>query len=145
MQRYLQYDTLQAKGMGHFDSWSSTFAETVTAVELAPQGTGYKARTRFAKFQNLPDGICFRGCLKSNTTKTYDNRPSVAILARLLRYITVERASAYDELYPNADVCFAKHHFIRPTRCRTIKPFWHDEEKIPQIQLSGALWQNACA
>jgi len=55
MQRYLQYDTLQAKGMGHFDSWSSTFAETVTAVELAPQGTGYKARTRFAKFQNLPE------------------------------------------------------------------------------------------
>ncbi|MCL2604138.1 MAG: DUF3849 domain-containing protein [Defluviitaleaceae bacterium] len=55
MQRYLQYDTLQDMNLGHFDAWASTFAETVTAVELAPEGTGYRARTRFAKFQNLPE------------------------------------------------------------------------------------------
>ena len=55
MQRYLQYDTLQAKGLGHFDNWASTFGETVTAVELAPEGGGYRAKTRFAKFQNLPE------------------------------------------------------------------------------------------
>jgi hypothetical protein len=55
MQRYLQYDTLKAKNLGHFDAWASTFGETVTAVELAPEGSGYRARTRFAKFQNLPE------------------------------------------------------------------------------------------
>jgi hypothetical protein len=55
VQRYLQYDTLQRLGMGHFDSWASTFGETTTSVELSPEGTGYRARTRFAKFQNLPE------------------------------------------------------------------------------------------
>lgn len=55
MQRYLQYGTLQRSGMVHFDAWASTFGETVTAIELAPEGTGYRARTRFAKFFNLPE------------------------------------------------------------------------------------------
>ena len=55
MQRYLQYDTLQQKSMSHFDAWASTFGETTTAIELAPEGTGYRARTRFAKFFNLPE------------------------------------------------------------------------------------------
>ena len=55
MQRYLQYDTLQNKGLSHFDNWASTFGETVTSVELAPEGSGYRARTRFAQFQNLPE------------------------------------------------------------------------------------------
>lgn len=55
MQRYLQYETLQRSGMVHFDAWASTFGETVTAIELAPEGTGYRARTRFAKFFNLPE------------------------------------------------------------------------------------------
>jgi N12 class adenine-specific DNA methylase len=53
--RYLQYGTLQQKGMTHFDCWASTFGETTTAIELAPEGTGYRARTRFAKFFNLPE------------------------------------------------------------------------------------------
>ena len=53
--RYLQYGTLQQKGLTHFDCWASTFGETTTAVELAPEGTGYRARTRFAKFFNLPE------------------------------------------------------------------------------------------
>ena len=55
MQRYLQYDRLQELGMGQFDSWASRFGETVKALELAPEGTGYRARTRFAKFYNLPE------------------------------------------------------------------------------------------
>ena len=55
MQRYLQYSTLEQKGLSHFDSWASTFGETVTAIELAPEGTGYRAKTRFAKFYNLPE------------------------------------------------------------------------------------------
>ena len=55
LMRYLQYNTLQQKGMTHFDAWASTFGETTTAIELAPEGTGYRARTRFAKFFNLPE------------------------------------------------------------------------------------------
>ena len=57
MQRYLQYGTLQKNGLQHFDSWASTFGETVTTIELAPEGTGYRAKTRFAKFYNLPELI----------------------------------------------------------------------------------------
>ena len=53
--RYLQYSTLQQKQLTHFDCWASTFGETTTAIELAPEGTGYRARTRFAKFFNLPE------------------------------------------------------------------------------------------
>ena len=55
VQRYLQYDTLARNGLQHFDSWASTFGETVTALELAPEGTNYRAKTRFAKFYNLPE------------------------------------------------------------------------------------------
>ena len=55
VQRYLQYDTLAQNGLQHFDSWASTFGETVTALELAPEGTNYRAKTKFAKFYNLPE------------------------------------------------------------------------------------------
>ena len=55
MMRYLQHDTLMKKYLNHFDAWASTFGETTTAIELAPEGTGYRARTRFAKFFNLPE------------------------------------------------------------------------------------------
>ena len=55
--RYLQYNTLQKLGLGNFDSWAATFGETQTAIELAPEGTGYRAKTRFAKFFNLPELI----------------------------------------------------------------------------------------
>ena len=55
MMRYLQHSMLQQKGLAHFDQWASTFGETTTAIELAPEGTGYRARTRFAKFFNLPE------------------------------------------------------------------------------------------
>ncbi|EOS38956.1 hypothetical protein C808_02273 [Lachnospiraceae bacterium M18-1] len=55
--RYLQYDTLQKLGLGHFDSWAAAFGETVTSIELSPEGTGYRAKTRFARFFNLPELI----------------------------------------------------------------------------------------
>lgn len=55
MQRYLQYDKLIESKLQHFDAWASTFGETVTAIELAPEGTGYRTKTRFAKFYNLPE------------------------------------------------------------------------------------------
>ena len=55
MQKYLQYETLRRQGLLHFDAWASTFGETVTAIELAPEGTGYRAKTRFARFHNLPE------------------------------------------------------------------------------------------
>lgn len=55
LMRYLQYGTLREKGLQHFDCWASTFGETTTAIELAPEGTGYRARTRIAKFFNLPE------------------------------------------------------------------------------------------
>ena len=57
IQRYLQFDRLQQMGLGHFDSWAATFGETVTAIELAPEGTGYRAKTRFARFFNIPELI----------------------------------------------------------------------------------------
>ena len=55
MQKYLQYSLLQEKELLHFDAWASTFGETVTAIELAPEGTGYRAKTRFSRFYNLPE------------------------------------------------------------------------------------------
>lgn len=55
MQRYLQYGELERLGFSHFDCWASTFGETVTALELAPEGTGYRQKTRFSRFYNLPE------------------------------------------------------------------------------------------
>lgn len=66
--RYLQYDMLQSLGLGNFDAWASTFGETQTAIELAPEGTGYRAKTRFAKFYNLPELISlFKECADIQT------------------------------------------------------------------------------
>ena len=66
--RYLQYSTLQRLGLGHFDSWAASFGETQTAIELAPEGTGYRAKTRFAKFFNLPELIAlFKECADIQT------------------------------------------------------------------------------
>jgi N12 class adenine-specific DNA methylase len=63
----LQYDTLNKNGHSHFDAWASNFGETTTAVELSPEGSGYRARTRFAKFNNLPEVLCCKGSLKKLT------------------------------------------------------------------------------
>ena len=66
--RYLQYDTLQKLGLGHFDSWAASFGETTTSVELSPEGTGYRAKTRFARFFNLPELIAlFKECADVQT------------------------------------------------------------------------------
>lgn len=66
--RYLQFDTLQKMGLGHFDSWAASFGETVTAIELSPEGTGYRAKTRFARFFNLPELISlFKECADIQT------------------------------------------------------------------------------
>lgn len=66
--RYLQYDTLQRLGLAHFDNWAATFGETITAIELAPEGTGYRAKTRFARFFNLPELISiFKECADIQT------------------------------------------------------------------------------
>lgn len=66
--RYLQYNTLQRLGLGQFDSWAATFGETQTAIELAPEGTGYRAKTRFAKFFNLPELLAlFKECADIQT------------------------------------------------------------------------------
>ncbi len=73
IQRYLQYDLLVKKGLIHFDAWASTFGETVTAIELAPEGTGYRARTRFSKFHNLPELMAmFKEVADIKTADTLD-------------------------------------------------------------------------
>lgn len=73
IQRYLQYDLLIKKGLTHFDAWASTFGETVTAIELAPEGTGYRARTRFSKFHNLPELMAmFKEVADIKTADTMD-------------------------------------------------------------------------
>ena len=73
IQRYLQYDLLAKKNLTHFDAWASTFGETVTAIELAPEGTGYRARTRFSKFHNLPELMAmFKEVADIKTADTMD-------------------------------------------------------------------------
>ena len=71
--RYLQYDTLQKLGLGHFDSWAASFGETVTGIELSPEGTGYRAKTRFARFYNLPELMSlFKECADIQTADLLD-------------------------------------------------------------------------
>jgi len=73
IQRYLQYETLKENDLSQFDSWASTFGDTKTSIELAPEGTGYRARTRFAKFQNLPELMSmFREVADIKTADTLD-------------------------------------------------------------------------
>ena len=74
--RYLQYDTLQKLHLGHFDSWAASFGETVTAIELSPEGTGYRAKTRFARFFNLPELISL--FKESADVQTADAEPARA-------------------------------------------------------------------
>ena len=71
--RYLQYDLLQKLGMGHFDAWAAAFGETVTGIELSPEGTGYRAKTRFARFYNLPELMAlFKECADIQTADLLD-------------------------------------------------------------------------
>ena len=73
IQRYLQYNTLVKNGLQHFDSWASTFGETVSTVELTPEGTGYRAKTKFARFYNLPELMSmFKGVADIKTADMLD-------------------------------------------------------------------------
>lgn len=74
MMKYLQNDLLQEKGLKHFDAWAATFGETVTAMELAPEGTGYRSKTRFSKFYNLPEMMnMFKECADIKTMDMLDD------------------------------------------------------------------------
>ena len=73
MQRYLQYGELEKRHLQQFDAWASTFGETVTAIELRPEGTGYRAKTRFAKFFNLPELMAFADKLEKACIDTIEN------------------------------------------------------------------------
>lgn len=75
MQRYLQYGTLAQMELQHFDAWASTFGETTTAIELAPEGTGYRAKTRFSKFYNLPELMSMFKCVADIQTADMLNLP----------------------------------------------------------------------
>lgn len=91
--RYLQYDTLMNLGLGHFDSWASTFGETRTVVELAPEGTGYQAKTRFARFYNLPELIAlFKESADIQTAEMLDlPRPKADYVDVLLKASDMQR------------------------------------------------------
>jgi hypothetical protein len=84
MQRYLQYDTLAAHDLEHFDCWASTFGETVTAMELAPEGTGFRMKTRFAKFYNLPELMNMAREVMDFQTKDMLNLPTPKVNYRIV-------------------------------------------------------------
>ena len=84
MQRYLQYDALKARGLEHFDCWASTFGETVTAMELAPEGTGFRMKTRFARFYNLPELMAMFREFADIQTKDMLNLPTPAVRFRVV-------------------------------------------------------------
>ena len=103
MQRYLQYDTLQNIGLGTFDAWASTFGETVTAIELAPQGTGYRAKTRFSKFQNLPELMKLFGEVADiKTADTLDLPRPIANYKTIVAQPTELQRAMIDELSKRA-------------------------------------------
>lgn len=81
MQRSLQYGTLVEKNLQHFDAWASTFGETVTALEIAPEGNGYRLKTRFARFYNLPELLqMFREVADIQTAETHNRRERQSLL-----------------------------------------------------------------
>jgi len=83
MQRFLQPDILKKTKLHFFDKWAATFGDTISSLEINPEGSGYRLKNRFSKFHNLPEVLCCRGGLKRTLLKQHGNRPSVAILARL--------------------------------------------------------------
>ncbi|MFR2500947.1 MAG: N-6 DNA methylase [Coprobacillus cateniformis] len=89
IQRYLQYNTLVKNGLQHFDAWASTFGETITAVELTPEGTGYRAKTRFAKFYNLPELMAMFKEIADIKTADMLNLPVPSRVNRLTRFIYI--------------------------------------------------------
>jgi len=93
VQRYLQYDTLMKNGHRHFDAWSSNFGETTTSIELSPEGSGYRARTRFSKFNNLPELMnIFKEVADIKTADTLDlPRPNAAFHTIVAKPTEIQR------------------------------------------------------
>ena len=103
MMRYLQHDTLRQHGLAHFDAWASTFGETATAIELAPEGTGYRARTRFAKFFNLPELMTmFREVADIKTADQLDLPTPEAIYHTVIAQPTAQQKQMVKELSERA-------------------------------------------
>ena len=113
--RYLQYGTLQKLGLGHFDAWAASFGETQTAIELAPEGTGYRAKTRFAKFFNLPELIAlFKESADIQTCLLYTSGLCQKSLFVVPNHLTEQWASDFLRLYPGANILAATKKDFEP-------------------------------
>ena len=120
MQRYLQHDMLKENGLVHFDAWASTFGETTTAIELAPEGTGYRARTRFAKFFNLPELMnLFKEVADIKTADQLDLPTPEAVYHNVVAEPTELQKHMVQELSERAAVIHAGN--IEPTRDNMLK------------------------
>ena len=122
--RYLQYDTLMSMGLGHFDSWASTFGETRTVVELAPECTGYQAKTRFSRFYNLPELISlFKECADIQTAEMLDlPRPKPEYVDVLLKPSDLQRELVLElgeraEKIRNGCVDSSSDNMLKVVRC----------------------------
>ena len=130
MQRYLQHDRLEALGLGHFDAWAAAFGETVTAMELAPEGTGYRARTRFSKFFNLPELMSlFREVADIKTADELNlPRPKVVYHTEVLQPTEIQK-----ELVKQLSERATKVH------ARQVDPAWTTCSPSPMMGASSAL------
>ena len=119
MQRYLQYAALQRSGMTHFDAWASTFGETATAIELAPEGTGYRARTRFSKFFNLPELMnVFKEVALTSRRRISFICPRPRLIMRPSSSSLPHSSKNWCRLYPSARQPFTRSSSIHPrTTC----------------------------
>ena len=120
MMRYLQHDTLKKHGLTHFDNWASVFGETVTAIELAPEGTGYRARTRFAKFYNLPELMNMFKEVADIKVKEQLNLPTPeAVFHNVIAQPTDEQKELVQELSERASLVHAGS--VEPTEDNMLK------------------------
>lgn len=143
MQRYLQYENLKKMGLEHFDNWASTFGETVNAIELSPEGTGYRSKTRFAKFHNLPELMAmFKEVADIQTSDTLNLPVPKAILKNIVVKPTqiqkdmVAKLGDRAEVIRNGGVDSSKDNMLKITNegrklaldQRLINPILEDEE-----------------
>ena len=127
MQRYLQRHTLEVNGLANFDAWASTFGETVTAIELAPEGTGYRTKTRFAKFYNLPELMSmFKECadiqtadmLKLPVPELEGGKPiNVQLPPSSIQKVMVADLGKRADLVRSGSVDPAKDNMLKIVRC----------------------------
>ena len=110
--RYLQYDTIQKMGLGHFDSWAAAFGETVTSIELSPEGTGYRAKTRFARFFNLPELIAlFKESADIQTADMLELPvPEEEYINEVLKPSEIGRASCRERVYTPCKSRWSPYH-----------------------------------